>query len=556
MAKNGREAFDYIIVGAGSAGAVLAHRLSEDPDVSVLLLEAGPMDWSVFIHMPSAFAEPLKGKTFNWAYWSEPEPHMDGRRMYCPRGKTLGGSSAINGMAYIRGHARDYDRWARTNGMEGWSYRHCLPYFKKSETHETLGGDPYHGDDGPLYVTRGERRNPLHAAFIEAGQQAGYPYTDDMNGYQNEGFGPMDRTTRKGVRASTANRYIRPVRSRPNLTIRTRALTRRVLFEGKRAVGVEVQRKGRAETVYADREVLLCGGAINSPQLLQLSGIGAGDHLKALGVDVVNELPGVGENLQDHLEVYVQHKCKQPITLYSATRPWNKLAIGLQWLLFQSGLGGTNHFEAGGFIRSEPGVEHPNVQYHFMPVAVSYDGSDAAPYHGYQAHVGPMRPESRGHVRARSADPRQAPEILFNYQQAERDVREMRDSIKLTREVMAQEAFAPYSQGELAPGPEVKTDAEIDAWARQNAESAYHPSCTCPMGYDDNAVVDGAGRVHGVERLRVVDASIMPDIPSGNLNAPTIMLAEKLADAIRGHDPLPPEDPPIWVNSEWQTKQR
>jgi choline dehydrogenase len=377
-----------------------------------------------------------------------------------------------------------------------------------------------------------------------------------MNGARNEGFGPMDRTTKKGIRSSTANMYLRPIRDRPNLTIRTRALTERVLFDGKRAVGVRVTRRGRSSAIRAEREVLLCGGAINSPQLLQLSGIGAGDHLRQLGVDVVSDLPGVGLNLQDHLEVYVQHKCRQPITLYSATRPLNKLAVGLQWLLTRRGLGDSNHFEAGGFVRSEAGIEHPNIQYHFLPVAVSYDGSDSAPYHGYQAHVGPMRPESRGHVRARSDDPRQAPEILFNYLATERDVREMRDSIKLTREIMAQAAFDPYRDVEHAPGADVKSDAEIDAWARQNAESAYHPSCTCPMGYDDHAVVDAEGRVHGVDNLRVVDASILPDIASGNLNAPTIMIAEKLADAIRGQDPLPPEDPSIWIHPEWQSRQR
>ena len=549
------ESFDYVIVGAGSAGAVLAHRLSEDPDTSVLLLEAGPPDWSVFIHMPSAFAEPLKGRTFNWAYYSQPEPYMDDRRMYCPRGKTLGGSSAINGMAYIRGHARDYDRWARTNGMEGWAFRHVLPYFKKAETHETFAGDPYHGDSGPLYVTRGERRNPLHRAFIEAGQQAGYPYTDDMNGYRNEGFGPMDRTTRKGVRSSTANTYLRPIKRRANLTVRTRVMTHRVLFEGTTATGVEVTYRGRTQPIRAGREVLLCAGAINSPQLLQLSGVGAGDHLKSIGVPVVADLPGVGENLQDHLEVYVQHKCKQPITLYSATKPINKAMVGLQWLATQTGLGESNHFEAGGFIRSEAGIEHPNVQYHFMPVAVNYDGSDAADFHGYQAHVGPMRPESRGHVKARSNDPRQAPEILFNYNQTDHDRKEMRDSIRLTREILDQDAFAPYSEGELEPGPDVQTDAELDAWIRQNGESAYHPSCTCPMGQDDMAVVDSEGRVHGTEKLRVVDASIMPTIVSGNLNAPTIMLAEKIADQIRGTQ-LPPEDPPIWIHPAWQSQQR
>ena len=555
MSKN-TETFDYIIVGAGSAGAVLANRLSEEPDVSVLLLEAGPMDYSLYIHMPAAFIEPLKGRMFNWAYRSEPEPHMDGRRMYQPRGKVLGGSSSINGMAYIRGHARDYDRWARTNGMESWDYARCLPYFRKAETHEE-GADDYHGGEGPLHVTRGKGENPLFQAFIAAAQQAGYPYTEDMNGYRNEGFGPMDRTTRKGVRWSTANAYLRPAAKRPNLTIRTRTLTSRILFEGTQAVGVETARKrGAATTIRAAREVLLCGGVFNSPQLLQLSGIGPGDLLKHIGVPVVQDLPGVGENMQDHLEVYVQYACRKPVSLYSQTQPLNKILVGLEWLLWRTGAGASNHFEAGGFIRSETGVEHPNLQYHFLPVAANYDGSDAANFHGFQAHVGPMRPEARGTVKARSADPREAPEIRFNYNESERDRREFRDGVKLTREIMAQPAFDPLRDGEVMPGAGVQSDAEIDAFVRQFAESAYHPSCTCPMGYDEMAVVDAEGRVHGVEGLRVVDASIMPSIVSGNLNAPTIMLAEKLADAIRGRDALPPENPPIWVHPDWRTQQR
>ncbi|RDD62758.1 choline dehydrogenase [Ferruginivarius sediminum] len=550
-----REVFDYVIVGAGSAGGVLAHRLSEDPDVSVLLLEAGPPDWSLFIHMPAAFAEPLKGTRFNWAFETEPEPYMDNRRMYCPRGRTLGGSSSINGMAYIRGHGRDYDRWARTNGMERWAYRHCLPYFKKAETHE-LGPDDYHGGDGPLHVTRGKCENPLFKAFIQAGQEAGYPYTPDMNGYKNEGFGPMDRTTRDGLRWSTANAYLRPASKRPNLTIRTRALTTRVAFEGTKATGVDYVRKGRETRVLAEREVILCAGAIQSPQLLQMSGVGPADLVQKLGVPVVADLPGVGENLQDHIEVYVQHKAKRPVSLYSATRYPRKAFVGLQWLLFRSGPGASSQFEAGGFIRSEAGVEHPNLQYHFLPVAVSYDGSEAAPYHGYQAHVGPMRPDARGHVRARSTDPRVPPEILFNYNMSERDRREMRDAVKLTREVMAQHAFDDLRGEEIAPGPDCKTDADIEAFVRRKSESAYHPSCTCAMGFDGMAVVDDTGRVHGVDKLRVVDASIMPTIVSGNLNAPTIMLAEKIADAIHGNEPLPPDDAPVWIHPEWQTQQR
>jgi len=549
------ETFDYVIVGAGSAGAVLAHRLTEDPDTSVLLLEAGPMDYSVFIHMPAAFAEPLKGRRYNWAFKTEPEPHMDDRVMDQPRGKALGGSSSINGMAYIRGNAGDYDGWADLKGLDGWAYRHCLPYFKKAETHE-LGGDAYHGDSGPLYVTRGKCENPLPRAWIEAGQQAGYGHTPDMNGERNEGVGPMDRTTKDGLRWSTANAYLRPVWDRPNLTVRTRAFTERILVEKDTAVGVRYTKGDATHDARAAREVLCCAGAIQSPQLLQVSGIGPADRLRGIGVDVVADLPGVGENLQDHLECYIQERAKEPVSLYPVTRLVKRTLVGIQWLTTRRGLGGSNHFEAGGFIRSEAGIKWPNIQYHFLPVAVNYDGTGAAPYHGYQAHVGPMRPESRGHVRAQGPDMRHAPAIRFNYNQTERDLREMRDSIRLTREILRQPAFERYREKELAPGDDVQSDAEIDAFIRAEGESAYHPCGTCAMGDGEGSVVDGEGRVHGVAGLRVVDASIMPTIPSGNLNAPTIMLAEKLADAIRGRDPLPPENPPIWIHPHWQTTQR
>lgn len=536
--------YDYVIIGSGSAGGVLASRLSEDPDTRVLVLEAGPRDRSLYIHMPAAFAWPLKDDKYNWFYESEPEPHMDGRRMYCPRGRVLGGSSSINGMCYVRGHALDYDRWAG-NALPEWSYAHVLPYFKRAETREQ-GGDTYRGGDGPLHVATGACTNPLFRAFIEAGVQAGYPYTEDMNGFQQEGFGAMDMTTRRGRRWSTARAYLKPALARPNLDLRVRALVHRILFEGHRAVGVEYAVGGTTRRVRAEREVLLCGGAINSPQLLMLSGIGDADALGRLGIPVQAHRPGVGRNLQDHLEIYVQHACTRPISLYGATRPWNQLRIGLQWLLFGEGLGASNHFESGGFIRRNDEVRHPDLQYHFLPMAVSYDGRAAAEGHGFQAHVGPMRPTSTGRVALRSADPRESPSILFNYMATEQDRLEMRDAVRLTREIFAQPAFAPLRGPELAPGPDVQSDADIDAFVRAKAESAYHPACTCPMGNDEDAVVDGETRVHGVEGLRVVDASIMPSIVSGNLNAPTIMVAEKAADMIRGRAPLAPEYPPVY----------
>jgi choline dehydrogenase len=525
--------YDYVIIGSGSAGGVLANRLSEDGDARVLVLEAGPRDRSLYIHMPAAFAWPLKDDKYNWYYESEPEPHMDGRSMYCPRGRVLGGSSSINGMAYVRGHALDYDRWAG-NALPEWSYAHVLPYFKRAES-RGKGGDAYRGSDGPLHVSTGACTNPLYTAFIEAGVQAGYPFTEDMNGFQQEGFGAMDMTTRRGRRWSTAQAYLKPALPRPNLDLQMRALVTRILFEGKRAVGVEYAVGGSVRTVRAEREVLLCGGAINSPQLLLLSGIGEGEALRRLGIEVRADLPGVGRNLQDHLEVYVQHACTRPISLYGATRPWNQARIGLQWLLFGEGLGATNHFESGAFIRRNSSVRHPDLQYHFLPMAVSYDGRAAAEGHGYQAHVGPMRPTARGRVALRSADPRDKPSILFNYMATEGDREEMRDAVRLTREIFAQRAFAPFR------GP-----AEIDAFVRAKGESAYHPSCTCRMGSDELAVVDGEARVHGIDGLRVVDASIMPSIVSGNLNAPTIMVAEKAADIIRGMAPLAPEYPPVY----------
>ena len=550
-----QEQYDYIIVGAGSAGCVLANRLTEDEGATVLLLEAGPADRSIFIHMPSAFAYPLADDKYNWFYDTEPEPFMNQRKMHCPRGRVLGGSSSINGMVYIRGHAFDYDAWAGMPGLEQWSYAHCLPYFKKSET-RLKGGDAYRGSDGPLYVSTAACKNPLYRAFIEAGQQAGYPYTDDMNGYQQEGLGPMDMTVYKGRRWSTAQAYLRPAAKRGTLRVVTRAQATQVLFKGTRAIGVEYAQGTQLHQAHAAREVILCGGAINSPQLLMLSGVGNAEQLRALGIQPRVDLPGVGKNLQDHLEVYVQYASKQPITLYSAMNPLVKLKIGVQWLFAGKGLGATNHFESGGFIRSAAGVAHPDLQYHFLPMAVSYDGSAPATQHGFQAHVGPMRATSRGHITLRSADPKAHPRILFNYMQTEQDRKEMRAGVRLTREIFSQPAFEPFRNGEISPGAKVQTDAEIDAFIREKAESAFHPSCSCRMGTDTMAVVDGAGRVHGTQNLRVVDASIMPNVVSGNLNAPTIMIAEKIADLIRGRSPLPAQAAPVYVASNHATHQR
>ncbi len=531
------EQFDYVIVGAGSAGCVLANRLSADGTRRVLLLEHGGGDGSPLIRMPSALSIPMNMRRYNWFYHAEPEPALDGRRLHTPRGKVLGGSSSINGMVYIRGNPADFDTW-QAMGARGWSYADVLPYFRRAERREE-GADAYRGGEGPLDTRYGKLANPLYRAWIEAGRQAGYGVTEDVNGFRQEGFGRMDMTVRGGVRCSAALAYLAPARGRKNLAVRTRALATRVELEGGRAVGLRYRQGGREHAVRAG-EVILAGGPINSPQLLQLSGIGPGAELQAKGIPVAVDRPGVGENLQDHLEFYFQHACTQPITLYSAMNPLAKALIGLRWLVFRDGLGATNHFESCGFIRSRADVPWPDIQYHFLPLAIAYDGSSLAAGHGFQAHVGPMRSKSRGWVRLASPDPAAHPLIRFNYMSHPDDWTEMRACVRLTREIFAQPAFDPYRGKELQPGAAVATDDEIDAFIRAKVESAYHPCGTCRMGAADDpmAVVDPECRVIGVDGLRVVDSSIMPQITTGNLNAPTIMLAEKAADHILGRGML------------------
>ena len=505
--------------------------------------------------MPAALAYPLADNKYNWAYFSEPEKYMNGRQMYCPRGRILGGSSSINGMAYVRGHALDYDRWSQVSGCQGWSYYECLPYFKKAESLD-IGGDDYRGDRGPLKVTAGKMKNPLYGAWVRAGKQAGYPVTQDPNGFQQEGFGRMDMTVGSGRRSSAARAYLKPALSRGLLQVLPNTFVNRILIENGRAVGVEILRHGVAEKLFADVEVILCAGAINTPQILMLSGIGPSEHLRNNGVPVVRDLPGVGSNLQDHLEVYLQMACTKPISLFGVQNSLRKFFVGLQWTLTGTGLGATNHFEAGGFIRSSAGIEHPDIQHHFLPIAVNYDGSNPQSCHGFQVHVGPMRPTSRGHVRLRSSNPLDSPRIVFNYMATDQDRQEMRDGIRLTREIISQEALDDFRGSELSPGSRIKTDAQLDQFVREKGESAYHPSCTCAMGDTPQSVVNAEGCVHDVRGLRVVDASVLPSILSGNLNAPTIMLAEKIADIILGKEALHAEFKEVWANPNWKKKQR
>jgi choline dehydrogenase len=534
--------FDYVIVGGGSAGSALANRLSADPAHSVLVLEAGRPDykWDVFIHMPAALAFPIGNRFYDWMFESEPEPFMNGRRVYHARGKVLGGSSSINGMIFQRGNPMDYERWAADAGMETWDYAHCLPYFKRMENC-LAGGDEYRGEHGPLIVERGPAENPLFGAFFEAVQQAGYPLTKDVNGYQQEGFAKFDRNVHRGRRLSAARAYLHPAMERGNVTVATRALVHRVLFDGTRAVGVEYSRRGRAHRVDAG-EVILCGGAFNSPQLLQLSGVGAADHLRSLGIDVVVDLPAVGSNLQDHLEVYIQHSATQPVSIQPWTAMWKRPIVGAMWL-FRRGPGATNHFEGGGFVRSNDEVAYPNLMFHFLPIAIRYDGSMPAGGHGYQVHIGPMYSDARGTVRITSSDPRAHPALQFNYLSTAQDRREWVEAIRVARDILGQPAMAPFDGGEISPGAQVETDEQILDWVARDAETALHPSCTCRMGdVDDDSVVDPLTMaVHGAQGLRVVDASAMRYVTNGNIYAPVMMLAEKAADLILGNTPLAPE---------------
>ncbi len=544
-----RERYDFVIVGGGSAGSALANRLSADPSNHVLVLEAGRLDyrWDIFIHMPAALTIPIGNRFYDWKYESEPEPHMGGRRIYHARGKVLGGSSSINGMIFQRGNPLDYERWAADPGMDEWDYAHCLPYFKQMETC-LAGGDEYRGTSGPLVLERGPATSPLFRAFFEAVQQAGYELTDDVNGYRQEGFAPFDRTIYRGRRLSAARAYLHPVMNRPNLEVRCRTMVNKILFEGKRAVGVELNEPGR--TKIRAGEVILCGGAFNSPQLLQLSGVGNAAELRALGAYVVQDLAGVGENLQDHLEVYIQHSCTQPVSVAPALKWRNRPWIGLQWLLWRRGPGATNHFEAGGFARSNEDVGYPNLMFHFLPIAIRYDGSSPAGGHGYQVHIGPMYSDSRGSVKITSLDPAVRPALRFNYLSTDQDRREWVEAVQVARHILGQPAFGSFSGGELSPGPAVSTDEEVLRWVGRDAETALHPSCTCKMGTDEGSVVDPSSlRVHGLEGLRVVDASVMPYVTNGNIFAPVMMVAEKATDLILGNTPLAPVEVDFWVSS-------
>ena len=549
---------DYVIVGAGSAGCALAYRLSES-GASVLVVEYGGSDAGPLIQMPGALSFPMNMKRYDWGYRSEPEPHLGGRRLACPRGKVIGGSSSINGMVYVRGHAKDFDTW-EAMGASGWSYADVLPYYKRMETWDPAGhgGDAsWRGSDGPLHVTRGKRDNPLVQAFVQAGRQAGYQLTDDYNGQQQEGFGPMEHTIHKGARWSAAKAYLRPALQRENCNL-IRGLARKIVFSGRRAVGVELLAGGGLKTVRAKKEVILASSSINSPKLLMLSGIGPAAHLTAHGIPIVADRPGVGQNLQDHLEVYIQMAASQPVSLFKYWNLLGKARVGLQWALTRSGPGASNQFESAGFIRSAAGVEYPDLQFHFLPIAVRYDGQAASEGHGFQAHIGPMRSPSRGAVTLRSAKPEDSPKITFNYMSTEKDWIDFRRGIRLTREIFAQEAFRPFVKHEIQPGVALQTDAQIDGFIRAHAESAYHPCGTCKMGAVDDplAVVDPQTNVIGVKGLRVVDSSIFPQITNGNLNGPSIMVGEKASDLILGKTPLARANSQPWLAPDWQTSQR
>ncbi|MEO1025170.1 MAG: choline dehydrogenase [Pseudomonadota bacterium] len=549
---------DYVIVGAGSAGCATAYRLAE-AGKSVIVIEFGGTDAGPLIQMPAALSYPMNMSRYDWGYQSEPEPHLGGRRLVAPRGKVVGGSSSINGMVYVRGHAGDYDAWEET-GAAGWSYADVLPYFKRMEHwHEGgHGGDPnWRGKSGPLHITRGPRENPLYHAFVEAGRQAGYQVTDDYNGQQQEGFGPMEQTVWKGRRWSAANAYLRPAQATGRCQL-VRGFARKVVIEDGRAIGVEIAQGAEIKTIRATHEVVLAASAFNAPKLLMLSGIGPAKHLAEHGIEVVADRPGVGQNLQDHMEIYLQMASSQPVTLYKHWNLLSKAVIGAQWLFTKTGLGASNQFESAAFIRTRAGVRYPDIQFHFLPLAVRYDGKTAAEGHGFQAHVGPMRSKSRGEVTLRSANPTEAPRILFNYMSDPQDWKDFRQCIHLTREIFAQDAFKPFVKHEIQPGPDMQSDDELDAFLVEHAESAYHPCGTCRMGAadDPNAVVDPETRVIGVGRLRVADSSIIPCITNGNLNGPSIMVGEKAADHILGKTPLPRENSEPWIHPEWETKQR
>jgi choline dehydrogenase len=540
--------YDFVIVGGGSAGSAIANRLSADPSTSVLVLEAGRSDFifDPFIHMPAALPFPIGSRLYDWRYETDPEPYMNNRRIFHARGKVLGGSSSINGMIFQRGNPMDYERWGADKGMETWDFAHCLPYFKRMETC-LAGADEWRGGSGPLVLERGPATNPLFGAFFEAAQQAGYPLTDDVNGYRQEGFAKFDRNIHRGRRLSAARAYLHPVMNRKNLDVETLAHATKVVFDGKRAVGVEYLRAGKMKRSVQAGEVILCGGAINTPQLMQLSGVGEADHLRSLGIDVVADLPGVGANLQDHLEVYIQYSSKLPVSIAPGLAWWKRPGIGAQWLFARKGLGATNHFEGGGFCRSNDEVDYPNLMFHFLPIAIRYDGTSPTKGHGYQVHIGPMYSDARGWVKIRSTDPLEHPSMQFNYLSTEQDKREWVEAVQVARKILTQPAFGPFNAGELSPGKGVETEDEILEWVRNDAETALHPSCTAKMGVGDDAVLDPTSMsVYDVEGLRVVDASSFPYVTNGNIYAPVMMLAEKAADLIAGNTPLPASEAPFY----------